>query len=271
MVLLQRMIQCIGAKVLAKMPRFLQLLIEHCTAEDVLFVAQLFNQLCIKFKERAVEGLDAALLPFLRKCQSLVPSEDEIAGSDIPPHLRTVQLSIKKLTFVVLQHIVTHNATAVLTSQTNVGSFELYLQTMSEGAIRESDPVVKKTCIRFFRELVDQWAGRSDNDLYRRGLMNYVSQSFVPGIIHVIMEPSFDERDALQARNVSELASVFFLIKMRSDTEDYFTHGVLAALNGGGRVPANILEAFRTASSAKEMESCLHEMLKFVKRRGSSP
>jgi len=111
MILMQRMILCIGNKVLDKVPRYLALLIENCTEEDVLFVSQLINQLCMKFKEEAAPVLGAALLPFLRKCSSLVPSTEDVAvttteapttNNMIPPHLRTEQLSIQKLAFAVI-------------------------------------------------------------------------------------------------------------------------------------------------------------------------
>jgi exportin-T len=119
-ILLQRLIQCLEDKVLPSMPPLLYLLIAHCTTEDVLDVAQLFNQLCIKFKAKAIPAMDAALLPFLQKCHALIvplltscgaptassssSSSEEIAIITAP-HQRTEQLSIQKLTFAVLQHM----------------------------------------------------------------------------------------------------------------------------------------------------------------------
>ncbi len=80
-VLLQRMILCIRAKLLPTMPRFLLLLIEHCTTDDIQDVAQLLNQLCIKFGADAIPAIDPALLPFLRKCHELVPSIGEVVAT----------------------------------------------------------------------------------------------------------------------------------------------------------------------------------------------
>jgi exportin-T len=128
----KRMIQCIRSNVLPTMSRFVQLLIEHCTSDDIQDVAQLLNQLCIKFKKEAIFHL---LIPsaFLGKCHQLVPSdEQQVAKSNIPPHLRTEQLSVTKLTFTVLQHIVTYRVSPVLLSPTNAGSLDLVLQTMSD-------------------------------------------------------------------------------------------------------------------------------------------
>ena len=61
--------------------------------------------------------------------------------------------------YIVLHHLVLHRATPVLLSPTNDGSLENILQTMSHAAIHVEDASVKRTCIRFFRELVEQWSG----------------------------------------------------------------------------------------------------------------
>jgi hypothetical protein len=269
MVLLPRMIQCVGEKVLPKIPQFLYLLIEHATAEDILFVSQLFNQTCIKFKQDAVPVIDGSLLPFLRKCHSLVPAQEEVADTDIPPHLRTEQLSIQKLVFVVLQTIVMQGATAVLTSPTNAGSLETVLQTMSDGAIYAADPVVKKSCLRFFRDLIDQWAGPNANgqDFYRRGLLTFVCQTFVPGMLQSLLSPSFDETDAMLSRTVSDFASVLISVKTKSGTDELY-QAMLTNLNADGRFPAHVLEAFRGANSVEAVEACLKEIFRTVKRGG---
>jgi exportin-T len=270
MVLLPRMIQCVGERVLPKIPQFLYLLIEHATADDISFVSQLFNQICIKFKEDAVSVIDGSLLPFLRKCHSLIPAQEEVADKDIPPHLRTEQLSIQKLVFVVLQHVVTHGATAVLTSPANSGSLETVLQTMSDGAIYAADPVVKKSCLRFFRELIDQWAGATTGqDVYRRGLLTFVCQTFVPGMLQSMLSPSFDEMDAMQSRNVSDFAAVLVSIKTKNGTEEMY-QTMLTNLNANGRFPANVLEALRGANSVETVEACLKELFRIIKRGGST-
>jgi len=272
MVLLPRMIQCVGNKVLPKVPQFLYLVIEHATAEDISFVAQLLNQICIKFKQDAVSVIDVSLLPFLRKCHSLVPAQEEVADQDIPPHLRTEQLSIQKLAFVVLQHIVMHSATAVLLSPTNAGSLETILQAMSDGAIHAADPVVKKSCLRFFRDLISQWNAQATingHDMYRRGLLSFVCQTFVPGMLQSVLSTSFDETDALQARNVSDFASVLFAIRTSSDTDEGYL-ALLTSINATGRVPANILEALRTVNSVEDVEACLQELFRVVKRGGGN-
>jgi exportin-T len=272
MILVQRMIQCIGSNVLPTMSRFVQLLIEHCTSDDVQDVAQLLNQLCIKFKEEAIPSIDSNLLPFLGKCHQLVPSDDDeqqVAKSSehIPPHLRTEQLSIKKLTFTVLQHIVTYRVSPVLLSPTNAGSLELVLQTMSDSAIHVDDPVMKKTCVTFFRELVDQWVIDGDSSDCS-GFVRFVLQVFLPGVIQCLLSPSFNEKDALQARNVTEFANILFILKSRQGNEKFEQYVVRTSLASVG-CPQHVLEAFRQVSTAQEMELCLKETLKALKQKST--
>jgi hypothetical protein len=277
-VLLQRMIQCLETKVLPSIPRFLYLLIEHCTTEDILDVAQLFNQLCIKFKSDAVSAIDQSLLSFLRKCHALIvpiSKEQQNSSTDVvAPHLRIEQLSVQKLTFTVLQHIVTHGVTAVLLSPTNASSLENILQSMSEGAIHVEDPLMKKTCLTFFRELVDQWSGgaasngNSDNgnngcdrQQLVHGFLMFVCDILIPGVLQSFLVDTFNEQDANQWRSVSEMAHMLHLLQQRAP--DAYQHAVLSRLGNGNLVmcPVALLEGFRTASNPKEMELCLKQLI----------
>ena len=162
----QRVIQCIEEQVLPFMPRLLFLLISNCTADDILDTSQVINQLCIKFKSNAAAAIDASLLPFLKKCtylSTMIVNESSAANSDVvAPHLLTEKLSVQKLSYSVLQHVVVYRATAILLSSSNISSLEAILQTMSDGAINVVDPVMKKSCLVFFRELLDQWIVNSD-------------------------------------------------------------------------------------------------------------
>ena len=283
MVFVQRMIVCVGAKILPKIPPFLYLLIIHCTAEDILFVSQIFNQLCIKFKTEAVPIIDAALIPFLQKCHTLVVvAGDQQTGmaamASLPasspsltaPHVETEQMSIQKLSYAVLQHVVTHQATSVLLSPNNINSLENILNAMSDGA-QVNDPVIKRTCIRFFRELFDQWTKVSpgsinshdvvENEQHellqaRHALTQFCCRVFVPRVWQSMMDNStFDERDAMQARTVTELAHVLALIRGRAETS---YQDCLNAMSGLQIVQ---LDALSFAASAPEVESCLNHIL----------
>jgi exportin-T len=288
-ILIQRMIQCLETKVLPFIPRLLFLLIEHCTTEDVLDVAQLFNQLCIKYKGNAVSAIDGALLPYLRKCHALVaPLQKEQQSDIIPPHLRTEQLSIQKLTFVVLQHIVIHGATDVLLSPTNAASLESILQTMSEGAIHVEDPNMKKTCLNFFRELLSQWVERPEtngksgtngtngsdhtNSSNKRpqqqvvqGAVRFACEVLVPGVIQSFFDSGFNEQDAMQWRSISELGQILHLLQQR--VPDGYQHVLVVQLSGNLACPLDLLGSFRKASVPKEIEICLKEWIQIRKNK----
>lgn len=215
-VLLQRMILSLGQIILPKMPDFLQALLSNCTLEDdVLDISQLFNQLCIKFKESAVPAIDSSLLPFLQKVLALQLSETSVvpSGNSVapPPHVVTEQLSIRKQAFSTLQHIATHNASAVLYSENNVGSFADILRLMNDGATVVPEPVMKKTCTMFFGELSRAWAqeGCPAPMHVRNGFFDFIYEIFVPGMLRCVLDSSFKVKDANQYRVLSELAKYF--------------------------------------------------------------
>lgn len=215
MIFLQRMMIAIGNRVLSEMPLFLSILTDYCDADDILFVSQLYNQLCLKFKDSSVPIIDGGLIPFLRKCQSLVPSHEN--ESDIPPHLRTEQLAVKKLVYVVLQHVVSSGATVVLISPSNFGSLGNILDTMHDGATRVQDPIIQKTCLRFFRELVLQWlppdSAGDDFALYGQGLLTFILKTLIPGMIDCFFQKYFEEKDVLYSRVLHEFAHILFSIR----------------------------------------------------------
>ena len=262
----QRMTQCLGSKVLPYTASFLELHIANCNSEDIHIAAQMMNQCCIKFKQDAVTVLDAALLPFLRICHTLMPGSE---NGEIPPHLRIEQLAIQKLTFIVLQHIVTHNATDILVSPRNASSFEDILQIMSEGALNVDNPLIQKTCVQFFRELTDQWGQQFNNGAngIRQNYFGYLYERFLPNMLKYILSPSFDETDALQARILNELGQLLSSVKSTRGDEEFSKCVIVGCLQNAG-CPSNILRAFQSASNEKEFDLCLQETIKVLKPNG---
>jgi exportin-T len=260
------MTQCLGSKVLPYTPSFLELHIAHCNSEDIQIAAQMMNQRCIKFKQDAAPVLDAALLPFLRTCHNLMPGSE---NGEMPPHLRTEQLAIQKLTFVVLQHIVTHNATDTLVSPRNVGSFDDILQIMTEGTLNVDNPLIQKTCIQFFRELTDQWGEQSKKDAngIGRNYFCYLYECFCPSLFKYILSPSFDETDAMQARVLSEFGQLLSSVKSTRGDQEFPNLSFLAVCRIFG-CPSNILTVFQAASNEKEFDLCLQEIMKVLKHNG---
>jgi hypothetical protein len=106
-------------------------------------------------------------------------------------------------------------------------------------------------------------------DVYRRGLLTFVCQTFVPGMLQSMLSPSFDEMDAMQSRNVSDFAAVLVSIKTENGTEEMY-QAMLTNLNANGRFPAHVLEALRGAISVETVEACLKELFRIIKRGGST-
>jgi exportin-T len=228
----------------------------------------MINQCCIKFKQEATPALDAALLPFLRKCHTLMPSAE---NGEIAPHLETERLSVKKLSYVVLQHVVTHRATAVLLTPRNTPNIEEVLKIMSGGALDVEEPVIKKTCIQFFRELIDQWGPQVNGaNGFERSYIRYVYESFCPGMLKCFLSPSFDETDAMQSRSINEFAQLLFSLKTSRGADEFTQCVIVGCLQKIG-CPPHVLDAFQTASEAKQVELCLKETIKVLKiNRGAA-
>ncbi|KAG7348477.1 hypothetical protein IV203_017182 [Nitzschia inconspicua] len=281
MVLVQRYIQCLEEKILPTIPRLLFVLINNCTSEDILDVAQLMNQVCIKFRADAVPPLDASLLPFLQKCLYLstkVVNEashtDSQVDDDNAPHLRTEQLSIQKLSYVVLQHIVVHHAAAMLLSPTNISSLEAILHTMSDGAIQVEDPVMKKSCLVFFRELMDQWivingetypevcTAEPSNNIVM-GLVNFFCDTLLPGMLQVFLSTTipFMIDDANSFRCLAEFSGMLEILKKRLP-EIYNRDVVVSRFSflAGGVAP-QVLDEFRSANTRKDFESVFKSLI----------
>ncbi len=273
-VFVQRLIQCLGDKVLNVMPRLLFLLIQNCTTEDILDVSQLINQLCIKFKDKALGSLDTNILSFLQKCHHLsntIAADKSIANGiqqdsngPVAPHLRTEQLSIQKLSFAVMNHIVANDVTAILLSPTNVSSLEAILQIMSEGAINVEDPLMKKTCLIFFRLLLDQWVGNANDgtngslnigaapEYVVRGYVTFLCDVLIPGMLQFFLrtDGAFNVTDANYYRLLVEVAGILEILKTRLPD----TLGRIAIQM---QLPQSIAEGFCSSTDRKAFEEYL--------------
>jgi len=269
MIYLQRMILCLGDQILCTMPQFLDTLIDCCDEIDIPDVAQILYQLCIKLKEKARPVIDGATLPFLRKCHTLIQrSTIDSDLNTIPSHLLTEQFAIRKLIFIFLHQVVSNKCSHILLSATNAASLGDILRTMGDGAIFVEDPVVKKTCLQFFRELVDQWAGlcpvQREICISVTEFLQYFFVSFVPGMMGCMLKKSFDEQDAMQNRNVREMGVIFSLIKQKCSPNE-FEQKVVRDIIVGYHCPANIISGFLQAINSDQMESCLKALLHALK------
>jgi len=289
-VFVQRLIQCLEDKVLNIMPRLLFLLIQHCTAEDILDVSQLINQLCIKFKANAICALDSNLLPYLQKCHHISNTigVDESAlehqpgqNVEVAPHLRTEQLSIQKLSYAVLNHIVSNDVTAVLISPTNISSLGVILQSMSEGAVCVEDPLMKKTCLIFFRLLLNQWVTTTfingGNNIDSGAVPDYIVQGYVqficdvliPGMLRFFLRNDgiFNINDANSFRLLVEFSCILEIIKKH--LPEIFG-GMVDKTIQQLALPLPMVESFRLASTRKEFEDCLKGIIQHHRKLQST-
>ncbi|KAL7537714.1 hypothetical protein ACHAXR_008708 [Thalassiosira sp. AJA248-18] len=281
-VLLQRMILCLGEGILPAMPSFLDALLSHCTLEDdVLDSSQLINQICIKFKEKAAASIDSAILPFLQRVLAIQLTETTVSpgsndtnsgnhGIYHPPHLITEQLSIRKQAFSTLQHIAVHNVSAVLYSDKNLASLGDILQLMNDGTTpcHTPDPVVNKTCAQFFCELINQWGCCSDHQILAppthvsNAFFEFVYGVFVPGMIGCILDTTFNSKDALHCRVLSEFSRALAFLKQSSRGTTEFKSRVVELLVLGGNTGVrkgslDIAAGFQNAMRGKDMEVAL--------------
>jgi Exportin-T len=259
MVYLQSMIACIQGHILPFMSQFLVVLVECCTVEDFSSVSQLFIQLCIKFKEGSVSAIDVPLLPFLRKCQQLVPFAE--TNTKILPHLQAEQLGVQKLAYGVLQHVVSQGATPALFTANNLPSLETILQTMLYGATSSNDPVVQKTCLKFFRDLLVYSSSLSNT--IQRGLHDFCVHQLIPCVLDATLaDPTFNEADAGCARVISEFASVFFFF-LHPDISLAEREKVMAVVQATQRhVPFDAWMSIKQCVTASQLDKLLHIIYK---------
>ena len=281
------MILCLNRdKVLVLLPQFLHTLIGNCTAEDVINVSQLLNQICTKYKRDGATNIDGAFTPFIQKCQSLIHSlQEEIPNPaqhhadkyenkhapQILSHIEIETLSIRKLIYSLIHHIVSNHISYVLLSPSNLPNLEDILKLLHAGAIEVKDSGIMKSSIICFKELMVEW-GNDDvmkngdfvnlgckPDQYRvvqNGLIFFIFQQVLPGLMKCILNPSFRVTDAMNARNLNEIALLILKVKQLhglNDFENYFISQTLVNLN----CPNAILVNFREANEVQNVRKCM--------------
>eukprot|EP00934_Nitzschia_sp_Nitz4_P006653 Nitzschia sp. Nitz4//scaffold73_size107353//62684//65689//NITZ4_004323-RA/size107353-processed-gene-0.193-mRNA-1//-1//CDS//3329557485//6643//frame0 len=271
MVLLQRLILCLESKILTAVPSLLYLLTTNCTEADILDVAQLFNQICIQFKEESVPVLEASLLPFLQKChwlaynnssssnttntQQQVQQQQQPGLQMTAPHEETEQLSIQKLSYMVLSHIAMNQATGVLLTPTVVPHLESVLQSMRQGLLVD-DYSVQRTCLMFFHHLLNKWMGQLDaNSSVRTGTIQLVCTIALEQLTILQNSPG-PIQDANQYRVVLELGAVLAVLAEHAP-DLYHAQIVREILAHRLACPSNIVETFARAKDKESMEASL--------------
>jgi len=172
-------------------------------------------------------------------------------------------LSVRKQAFATLQHIVIHNVSSVLYSETNVNSLGDILQLMNDGAISVPDPVMNKTCAQFFCELISQWGrDHSTQHVVSNAFFDFVYGTFVPGIICRSLDRTFNVKDALYCRVLAEFSRALWLLKQsyRGNSEFHSRVIDMLVISGdasGRKGSQKIANGFQNAMSGKDIEMTL--------------
>lgn len=218
MIYLQRMIQCVGEQVLVNMDEFLQILIARSTQEDILDVAHVFHQICLKFKGNAIPVADITILPLLQKVSAFINENSGGVQNDLSGYQDAEILHFKKIIYVSLMQVVKSHCTPILLSSKNVSSLEMILKMVGDGAMLIPDPLIKKTCIQVFHELTEQWLA-NDNTAKGSGIVSgfrsYLLDILIPGMFRIFLRGDFNEKDASHFRVVREIAQIVFLLKSK--------------------------------------------------------
>jgi exportin-T len=213
MIFIQRMIILLEVDIIPKMPEFFHLIISNCKQDDILDIGQMFYQLSLKFKSNAIPAIEGSILHFLRKCHEFLPTEVH-DDKETALHRKSEVLAIKKIMFATLNQIVSSGCSSVLVSSDNASSLENVLSIAAEGAISIDDPISKRTCLQFFKELVSQWLLGTDlNSNMKYSFHLYLVENVLPGIIRSFSDPAFDVEDAMQYRSIREFTSICMMMK----------------------------------------------------------
>jgi len=265
MIYLQRMILCLGEQVLPQISSFLEILIGHCGQGELLDVAQIFNQLCFKFKANAIPVIDANILPLLQKAAEVMPETAGMDQMDLPSHILNEYLHVKKIMFMSLLQVINSNCTPILLSPRNVGSLEHILRTVGDGAMTVPDPLMKKTCVQILKLLTDQWlAHPNGNDAsIMRGFQIYLFEEFIPGMMKLFLSSDFNEKDAMQFRVVREIAGLLFLLKSKCGV--HIGQLIMRMVASKGAQSEDTLATINAATSKAELERCIKSLLQSLK------
>lgn len=268
LIYLQRMVYCVGSDMLQVLQPFLEILIANCFQEDILDVAQLMNQLCIKFKADAMPIVDVCVLPLLHKATELLPDTSGKAQADIPPHILTEILHLKKIMLVTLYTITNSECAAVLVSPRNITSLEHILKMAKEGALTTPEPVVKKTSVQIFVCLTEHWLATTNPNIdasITTGFRSYLMDQFLPTMIQVFLSKNFNEKNLNEFRLVREVANIFFILQTKCDFDlPQYLANIVSSQTQQAIDPATY-NVFHNPTSKKDTEKAMKFFILQVK------
>jgi hypothetical protein len=173
--------------------------------------------------------------------------------------------------------------TAVLFSATNASHLENVLQIMNEGILNiVNDFIVQKTCVRFFRVLLEQLdASPAFNDpistersQYRKGILKFICQVVLPNIFHSLLNRPTVLRDANGGRVVSELGQLLHALSkacMNDMVEQQEYQNCLIQIlqrHAAGGTDESLSTLQEPSSTVNDIVACLNQLLQSATRNG---
>mmetsp|Transcript_10156 Transcript_10156/g.20809 ORF Transcript_10156/g.20809 Transcript_10156/m.20809 type:complete len:1005 (-) Transcript_10156:4-3018(-) len=206
MVLIHRMVLLLGDDVLPYVGSFLGPLVANCD-NDVVEVVQLMNQLLIRFGCKVAGSLENIIIPFMNRCQSLVP----VDGSASQINVEAV--SIRKIQILFLQHVVSNGCGAVFLSPKVGPGITGILELLCNGMeIKEGS----RSCVVFFCKIcegVEEWSGGDRAKL--EAFWEFVFNKVLVTLWRVMMGKNFNVKDAQCLRTLNEASVLMRIVRIK--------------------------------------------------------
>jgi len=255
MIVLQRLILCIGDRILPKVHLFIPTLIQYADDDDIAFVCQFLIQLCAKFKASAGPVIDPFILPFTTKCHELINLK--VAGSHVSNGKKFETFMIKKQMCNLFQHMAMYKLSPVLVSQANIAQLPAVFQTMCEGSCLLDEGTIQRSCFKFFRDVLKEWVQLgSQTEPLRRELVSFCSSVLVPTVFATcFFALEFDGNDAQHSRSLGDFCHIVCALQSLGSEADVRTLGTSVASqcaqsNGLKPSAAEICAVFQASADA---------------------
>jgi len=236
---------------------FVHVVLVHAVASLTLAsLAQLFNQIMIKFGEKVVTQVEGVLLVFLGRYGEMVPAADEGSSGQV----ELERAGIRKLYMLCLQHVVSNNCARALTSERNKGEFWNILAMMMQGVLTE-EMSVKKSNMQFFTNLCKSGAG---DEAY----WEFVMQQLLVQVVMMMMESKWNVKDAQCSRVAGEFAGLLVVCKkMKGALFREFVEALRSYVGGGGKWEEALGMWLAEGVDEPKMKKALVEFLAAVRQR----
>lgn len=138
---------------------------------------------------------------------------------------------------------------------------------------------MKKTCIVFFKDLLENWLASTNNgnngasnggsaavltpppQVVVEGYVRFVTSSLISGVVASFLEEKFNCDDANQWRSVTEFAVILEVFRARLP-DLYLQEVLMGKFTNTFRFSPAVVESFRLVTNRKQMETALKTLIK---------